>query len=202
MAYTSLLTWVELNLSLLTSTPTPQQEAIQIETSASVLGMANSVFDRHACAVHLKKNNCNALPVPFAKTGSFFALKWTLKSMSKNTSKKGSKMDTKGTPNGSQNGPKLVQNGGSESGPKLGTPLGGQIVRFCCYLQYFRGVGPLGKGSLLDTFLVPFWDPKWCKKGPNRHLKNSSENRSIWDPFWVPFLEPLWEPRGQNKEHG
>ena len=70
LAYTSLLAWVELNLSLSTSTPPPQQEAIQIETSASVLGIANSVFDRHACAVHLKKNNCNALPVPF-KTGFF-----------------------------------------------------------------------------------------------------------------------------------
>ena len=71
LAYTSLLVWVELNLSLLTSTPPPQQEAIQIETSASVLGIANSVFYRHACAVHLKKNNCNALPVPLAKTGLY-----------------------------------------------------------------------------------------------------------------------------------
>ena len=75
LAYTSLLAWVELNLSLLTSTPPPQQEAIQIETSASVLGIANSVFDRHACAVHLKKNNCNALPVPLPRQ-VFFEVFW------------------------------------------------------------------------------------------------------------------------------
>ena len=71
LAYTSLLAWVELNLSLLTSTPPPQQEAIQIETSASVLGIANSVFDRDACAVHLKKKQLQRASRSFAKTGFF-----------------------------------------------------------------------------------------------------------------------------------
>ena len=71
LAYTSLLAWVELNLSLLTSTPPLQQEAIQIETSASVLGIANSVFDRHACAVHLKKKQLQRASRSCAKTGFF-----------------------------------------------------------------------------------------------------------------------------------
>ena len=101
LAYTLLLARVELNLSLLASTPTSQQEAIPIATSTSVLGIANSVFDGHACVVHLKKNNCNALPVPLAKTG-FFLVFWGVKNRSQKWYQKGL---PKWTPNGPQNGP-------------------------------------------------------------------------------------------------
>ena len=90
-----------------------------------MLGMANSVFDRHACAVHLKKNNCNALPVPFAKTGFFATLLGSPKKVPKMVPKKCSQGDPIGTPNGSSNGLKVVPKGGPESDPELGTPLGG-----------------------------------------------------------------------------
>ena len=144
----------------------------------------------------------NLTRFPFlAKTVFFLWFFRGPKKVLKMVPKMSSPWDPIGTPNGSQNASKLLQKGGPESGPKLGTPLGGQIVRFCCYLLYFGGVGPLRKESIWGTFLVPFCDPKWPKRGPKWHLKNSSENRSILGPFWVPFLEPLWEPRGQNKEH-
>ena len=108
LAYTLLLARVELNLSLLASTPTSQQEAIPIATSTSVLGIANSVFDGHACVVHLKKNNCNALPVPLAKTGFFFGVLGGQKRVPKMVPKRAPKMDPKWTPKWTPGAPKGV----------------------------------------------------------------------------------------------
>ena len=108
--------------------------------------------------------NCNALPVPFAKTGFFGVFLGGPKRVPKKVSKKGLKMDPQWTLNGSQNGSKWTQKGGSENDRKLGPPFGGQKVRFCCYLLYFRGVGPLRKESIWGTFLVPFCS-KVAQKG-------------------------------------
>ena len=74
-------------------------------------------------------------------------------------------------------------------------------MRFCCYLQYFSKVGPLRKVSFWGPFLVPFWDPKWPKRGPKWHLKNSSKNRSIFGPFGGPFWDPLGTPGEKNRGH-
>ena len=63
-----------------------------------MLGIANSLFDGHACAVQLKRTNCNALPVPLAKTGLFFAVFRGLKRVPKMVPKKVPKMDAKWTP--------------------------------------------------------------------------------------------------------
>ena len=81
------------------------------------------------------------------------------------------------------------------------TLLGGPEVRFLCYLLYFSKVGPLKKVSLLGSFLVPFWDPKWTKRAPKWHLKNSSKNRSILGPFWGSFWDPLATLGEKNRGH-
>ena len=139
--------------------------------------------------------NCNALPVPFAKTGFFCSLLGGPNRVPKKVSKKGLKMDPHWTLNGSQNGSKWTQKGGPENDRKLGPPFGGQKVRFCSIYCTLEGSGLSEKGHFWDLFLVPFWEPKWPKRSPEWHLKNSSENRSILDPFWEPFwatLEPKW----------
>ena len=106
LAYPSLLARVELNLSFATSTPTSQQEAVPFATSTSVLGIANSVFDGHACVVHLKKNNCNALPVPLAKTGFFARFLRGPKRVPKMVPKKALQMDPNWTPKWARRAPK------------------------------------------------------------------------------------------------
>ena len=57
-----------------------------------------------------------------------------------------------------QNDSKMVPKGGPENGAKLGTPLRGQIV------QYFRGVGPLRKGSLLGPLFGTILGTKVAQK--------------------------------------
>ena len=49
--------------------------------------------------------------------------------------------------------------------------------------------------------MVPFWDPKWAKRAPKWHLKNSSQNRSILGPFWGPFWDPLATLGEKNRGH-
>ena len=70
-------------------------------------------------------------------------------------------------------------------------------MRFCCYLQYFSKVGPLRKASFWGPFLVPFWDPKWLKRGPKWHLKNSSKIGRFLVHFGVHF-GTLWGPLGRK----
>ena len=108
--------------------------------------------------------NCNALPVPFAKTGFFDGFFGGPKRVPKKVSKKGLKMDPQWTLNGSQNGLKWTQKGGPENDRKLGPPVGGQKVIFCCYLLYFRGVGPLRKGSLLGPLFGTILGTKVAQK--------------------------------------
>ena len=102
MADTSPLARVEVNLN----TPPSQPKAIRIETSTSMLGIANSLFDGHACAVQLKRKKCNALPVPLAKTGLFFSVLGSLKRVPKMVPKNAPKMDPKWTPQMLQGAPK------------------------------------------------------------------------------------------------
>ena len=108
--------------------------------------------------------NCIALPVPFAKTGFQSGFLGGPKRVPKKVSKKGLKMDPQRTLNGSQNGSKWTQKGGSENDRKLGPPFGRQKVRFCCYLLYFRGVGPLRKGSLLGSLFGTILGTKVAQK--------------------------------------
>ena len=141
--------------------------------------------------------NCNALPVPFAKTG-FFAVFWEgPKRVPKKVSKKGLKMDPQRTLNGSQNGSKWSQKGGSENDRKLGFFLEGKRWDSAAIYYTLEGSGLSEKGRFGDLFLVPFWEPKWPKRSPEWHLKNSSENRSILDSFWDPFWSHFGSPEGK-----
>ena len=108
--------------------------------------------------------NCNVLPVPYAKTGFFGRFLGGPKRVPKKVSKKGLKMDPQWTPNGSQNTSKWTQKGGSENDRKLAPPFGRQKVIFCGYLQYFRGVGPLRKGSLLGILFGAILGTKVAQK--------------------------------------
>ena len=87
-------------------------------------------------------------------------------------SRKGPK---KGIKKGFQNGPptdpkwepkwfKVDSKRGSENDRKLGPPFGRQKVRFCGYLLYFRGVGPLRKGSLLGPLFGTILGTKVAQK--------------------------------------
>ena len=161
-------------------------------------GIASSSFGGHACAVQLKSSNCNALPVPLAKTGLDFSengcLKWSLK----RAPKKSSKMDPKWTPNGSQHDPKWAPDLGSESDPKLGPPQGGQKVRICCYLLHFSKVRALRKGSFLRPFLGLFLDPFWLERAPDKYVEKRPKNDSILSSILDPLLGSFWEPRGSE----
>ena len=204
LAYTSLLAWVELNLSLSTSTPPPQQEAIQIETSASVLGIANSVFDRHACAVHLKKNNCNALPVPLPRQvppcrepgGFFLRCFGGSKTGPKNGTKKGSQngpqMDSKRDPRGTKMGLKTGSRKGSRKGYPSGRVNSAILLLFTVFQQGRASQKSITFGTTFGTIL----GPKVSKRGV---LKSTSEIGAKMAPFWDPCGTHLGSTWSQNR---
>ena len=85
-----------------------------------MLGIANSLFDGYACVVQLKRTNCNALPVPLAKTGFVFGVLGGLKRVPKMVPKKVPKMDPKWTPKKLQGAPKRPLKVGSRKGSRKG----------------------------------------------------------------------------------
>ena len=115
-------------------------------------------------------------------------------------------MDPKWTSNGSQNGPKLVPEGTSESGPKLGPTLGGQKVWFWWQFHHFCKVRPLRKGSLLAPFWEAFGTPSGLERGLEKHLKNRSKNDSILGPllglFWGHVGAQIGSIKGHIKPEG
>ena len=102
LAHTSSLARVDANLNLYAAL---SAKGHTNSTSTSMRGVASLSFGGHACAVQFKSSNCNALPVPFAKTGYLFAVLGGPKRVPKKVPKKGPKMDPTWTPKWAQREP-------------------------------------------------------------------------------------------------
>ena len=111
--------------------------------------------------------------------------------MLKTTSKKRSKMDPQGSLLGSENGQKVHQKRGPEKASIFDPTLEAPGVRFWTTVQRFRKIRRLRKGSLLESILELFFDPKGAKEGSEKHLKIRFKNDSILEHFWDPFLGPM-----------
>ena len=86
-----------------------------------MLGIANSLFDGHVCAVQLKRTTSDALPVPLAKTGFCLAVFRGPKKVLNIVTKMSSQGDSNGPQMGTQMDQKWfkkgVQNGTSKQRP-------------------------------------------------------------------------------------
>ena len=120
-------------------------------------GVASSSFGGHACAVQFKSSNCNALPVPFAKTG-YFLLFWGVQNGSKKRyQKRVPKRTPIGPQNGSAEGAKSVLKVGSRKGSQKGHPFGrARSEILLLFIILWQGWAPQEKVTVGYLFGVRF----------------------------------------------